>query len=168
MRLEKDIKYSLLAFLFIVCEMAFGKYIAIFGAVPMLVLCFCVVSSIVEEDNSYIVTFCTIIGAICDILACHGFGTYTISFAFASYVTVKLKDNIFASKNLFLILDIFVVSVIIEIFYVLVHISKIGAANIWYNFSSIILPMSIYNTLICVLYYPLHRKIFSKRRGGFC
>ena len=163
MRFEKDIKYAILAFLLVSSEAAFGKYIAISGAVPMLTFSFCIVCAIKENDMSYVMALSAILGAVSDVLYGHGFGTYTVAFAFAAFYTFKLKDAVFSSKWLFLVLDAFFMTVLVQVFYMILHLGDIGTENIFAGIVSIILPMAVYNTGMCCLFYWISEKIPHKR-----
>lgn len=164
MRFEKDIKYALLALLIGGSEVAFGKYIKIFGAVPMLTFSFCIVCAMREKEESYVMVLSALLGAISDILYGHGFGTYTVAFLFTVFYTVKLKDAIFSSKWLFLILDAFFMTVIVQLFYMILHLGDIGTQNFARGILSVILPTAVYNTAVCCFFYFVSGK-FSRKRG---
>ena len=164
MRFEKDIKYAFLAFLIGTMEAAFGKYIRVFGAVPMLTFSFCMVCAIEEEEISYPMVLSVICGAVSDILYGHGFGTYTIAFSFAAFYTFKLKDIIFSSEWLFLLLDIFFMTILVQIFYMILHLGDIGTNNFLKALWSIVLPTAVYNTAVSCFFYYVAEKISHKRR----
>ena len=164
MNFEKDIKYAVLALLIGVIEASCGKYIAISGAVPMLTFSFLIVSALLESDISYVMVLSVLLGANSDILYGHGFGTYTVAFFFSCFYTFKLKNAIFSSKWLFLTVDAFLLTILSQIFYMVIHIRDISSENFFRCIWSLILPMAIYNTLLCWLFYFLGSKIFRKRR----
>lgn len=164
MRFEKDIKYALLAFLTGTMEAAFGKYIGILGAVPMLTFSFCIVCALREDEVSYPMVLSAICGAVSDILYGHGFGTYTVAFCFAAFYTFKLKDVIFSSKRLFLLLDVFCMTVLVQLFYMIIHLGDIGTNNFFKVLWSIILPTAVYNTAVSCLFYYVGEKVSRKRR----
>lgn len=163
MRFEKDIRYALLALLIGTLETAFGEYIKIFGAVPMLTFSFCIVCALVESEESYIMVLSALIGAVSDILYGHGFGTYTVAFSVSAFYTLKFKDTIFSSKWLFLILDAFFMTVLVQLFYMILHLGDIGTNNFFKGLWSIVLPTAVYNTGVCCLFYYI-AQIFSKKR----
>lgn len=163
MRFEKDVKYAVLAFLIATVEATFGKFIAVSGAVPMLTFSFLIVCAAMESDLSYVMVLAVILGAVSDILHGHGFGTYTLAFAFSAFYTFKLKNTIFSSGWLFLIIDAFLLTFLVQIFYMVTHIGDIGAGNFLKCIWSLVLPQAIYNTLICCLFYCVGSKILKKR-----
>ena len=114
MKFEKDIKYAVLSLFVFITEVAFGKYIAFSGAVPMLTFSFLIVTAILESDISYVMTLSVLLGAISDILYGHGFGTYTAAFFISCYCTFKLKNAIFYSKWLFLTIDSFLLTMVLK------------------------------------------------------
>ncbi len=164
MRFEKDIKYAILAFLVGTMEAAFGKYIRIFGAVPMLTFSFCIVCAARENEISYPMILSAILGAVSDILYGHGFGTYTVAFSFAAFYTFKLKDAIFVSKWLFLLIDVFCMTVLVQLFYMILHLGDIGMNNFFKALWSIILPTAVYNIAVSCLFYYIGEKVSQKRR----
>ena len=164
MKFEKDIKYAVLSLLVFIIEVSFGKYIAISGAVPMLTFSFLIVTAMLESDISYVIMLSVLLGAISDILYGHGFGTYTAAFFLSCYCTFKLKNAIFYSKWLFLTIDSFLLTIIVQVFYMIIHIQDIGASNFFRCIWSLILPTAIYNMLICWLFYFLGSRILAKRR----
>jgi len=164
MRFEKDIRYALLALLIFVTEASFGKYIAVSGAVPMLTFSFLIVCSVKENDLSYVMALAVILGAVSDVLHGHGFGAYTLSFAFSAFYTFKLKNAIFSSELLFLIIDAFLLTFLVQIFYMITHIGNIGSGNFLRCVWSLVLPQAVYNTLICCLFYYIDSRIFKRRR----
>ncbi|MBR4723434.1 MAG: rod shape-determining protein MreD [Clostridia bacterium] len=164
MRFEKDVKYAVLAILIYAAEAAFGKYIAVAGAVPMLTFSFLIVCSAKESDLSYVMVLAVILGAVTDIMHGHGFGTYTIAFAFSAFYTFKLKNAIFSSGWLFLVIDAFLLTFLVQFFYMITHIGDIGSGNFLRCLWSLVLPQAVYNTLICCLFYFISGKISRKRR----
>ncbi len=142
--------------------MTFGKYIELFGAVPMITLCFCVAASACETEISYIMIVSVILGAVSDLLGGHGFGTYLFSYTFASFVTYKLKDAVFTSKLLFLIIDAFFMTIIVQVIYRITHIYDMNACGFWHGFISVILPMAIYDTVITLVFYKIHKRIIKR------
>lgn len=164
MRFDKDIKYAIPALIIFVFEVAFGKYIAISGAVPMLTFSFLIVCALVENELSYTLMPALIFGAAADVLYGHGFCTYTVSFIFAVFCTFRLKDSIFSSRWLFLVLDAFIVTLIVHVFYLITHIGDIGPQNVLKCLISISLPAAVYNTAVCCFIYFIFDKILEKRR----
>jgi rod shape-determining protein MreD len=164
MRFGKDIKYALLALLLAVMEATLGKFIAVSGAVPMLTFSFLIVCAVKEADLSYVMVLAVILGALSDILHGHGFGTYTIAFAFSAFYTFKLKNAIFSSGWLFLIIDAFLLTFLVQIFYMITHIRDIGSENFFRCVWSLVLPQAVYNTLICCLFHFIGGKTLRKRR----
>ena len=164
MRFEKDIKYALSAILLAVIEASIGKYVAISGAVPMLTFSYLLFCAVIESDISYIMVISLLFGALYDILYGHGFGTYTVLFAVSAYYTFRWKDALFSSKWLFFVLDAFFMTVMVQSFYIIVHIGDIGAHNFWASFFSIVMPSAVYNTVICCAIYFIHQKMSKRRR----
>ena len=160
----KDIKYAFAALAVISCEMAFGKYMDISGVIPMLTFCFCVITAMVEDDFSYIMIFSLILGLVSDLLSGHGIGTYMLSFMFAAYITGRFRDSVFSSSIVFLIIDVFMLTVLVQIFYMLVHIGDIGAGHFFAKIKSIVVPQALYNTVICLIAYPIVSRLSGKRR----
>jgi len=160
LNIAKDTKYILSAIIILICEFTFGKYIAIFGAVPMLTLSFCILVSVFEKDFSYLLTISIILGIVSDILQGHGFGTYSIALPLSAFVTYKFRDSIFTSKMLFLIIDAFLLTIFIQLFYWLMHIFDIGSIGFWHKLISVILPTAVYNTIICAIFYLICKKRF--------
>lgn len=164
MRFEKDIKYALLAILIATFEATLGKLVAVSGAVPMLTFSFLIVCTVKESDLSYVMVLAVILGAVSDIMHGHGFGTYTIAFAVSAFYTFKLKNAIFSSGWLFLIIDAFLLTFLVQIFYMITHIGDIGSENFLRCIFSLVLPQAVYNTLICCLFYLIGSKKIRKRR----
>ncbi len=164
MKYSRDLKYALSAFTVIFFEAAFGKYISISGALPMLTFAYVIVCALMESDMSYITVLSVILGVFSDILYSGSFGIYTLSYCFAAYYTFKYKDSIFTSKWLFLLLDAFILSAIQQFCYMLIHINDIGLKYFWIGFSLKGLPSSLYTTAVCCLFYFVGGSIFRKRR----
>ena len=164
MKYSRDVKYAVSALIVIFFEAALGKYISICGALPMLTFAYIIVCSLIETDRSYIMILSVILGVFSDVLYSRGFGIYTASYCFAAYYTFRLKDSIFTSKWLFLLLDAFVLSTIQQFCYMIIHISDIGVKYFWRGFFLKGLPSSLYTTAICCLFYFVGGSIFRKRR----
>ncbi len=161
MRLVKNAKYIILAFVVFVCEMTFGKYLQVAGVTPMLTFSFCMVCAACEEKLEYTVRLALGLGIILDIFSGHGFGTYTIAFTLSALATYAVKDKLFSSRLLFLVFDVFVMSVFLNLLYYLLHIIDIGN-GFWGVFSNIILPQALYNTCISLIFYPILRFAFRR------
>ncbi len=163
MKSVKIAKYALICFIVLVFEMTFGKYLAISGAVPMLTFCFCITFALFESDMNYIAFVSATAGALFDILSGHGFGTYTLLFSLSAMATFFVRDNLFSSKILLLICDVFVLSIFVETIYFLIHITDISG-NFFTSFISVILPVAVYNIIISLVFYPILKRILVKRR----
>ena len=164
MKYSKDFKYAVSAIAVIFLEAALGKYIAISGAIPMLTFAYIIVCAILESDMSYIIVISVVLGVLADVLYSSGFGVYTVSYCFAAYYTFKLKDSIFYSKWLFLLVDALVLSACQQLFYMIINISDIGVAYFWRGFFYKGLLSSLYTTVICCFFYYIDGKVFRKRR----
>lgn len=164
MKYSRDIKYAVSAFIIIFFEATLGKYISISGALPMLTFAYIIVCALMESDMSYIIVLSIILGAFSDILYSLSFGIYTVSYCLAAYYTFKLKDSIFSSKWLFLIIDSFVLCTIQQFCYMIIHISDIGVNYFWRGFFFRGLPSALYTTVISCLFYFIGSRVFRKRR----
>ena len=164
MKYSRDLKYALSAFIVIFFEAAFGKYISIRGALPMLTFAYVIVCALMESDMSYITVLSVTLGVFSDILYSGSFGIYTLSYCFAAYYTFKYKDSIFASKWLFLLIDAFILSTIQQFCYMIFHINDIGAKYLLRGFFLKGLSSSLYTTAVCCLFYFIGGTVFRKRR----
>ena len=163
MRTVKGVRYALFCIAILICEMTFGSYIEVSGAVPMLGFCFCVTMALFENDTDFVIGVSAALGSVLDILTGHGFGTYTFSFAACALITYYIRDRIFSSKVLLLICDVFILSLVVNALYYLFHIKDIGI-DFAGLFSSIILPSAIYNIAVSLVLYPIIKRILCKRR----
>lgn len=163
MKIFKSIKYFMICFATIILEVTLGKYLAISGTVPMLSFCLCLVIAVNEKDPDYILYIGIIVGAILDILLGHGFGTYTAAFALSCWITYMLRDAIFSSMALFLTIDTFVLTIILNVVYFLLHILDVGS-----DFGTILLeiafPTAFYNTIVSIVFYAILKLTLYKRR----
>lgn len=162
MAISKDIKYILTALLAFVFEAVLGKYLAIFGIVPNIMLCYFVLASSFEKDFSYVAILGIVFGLAKDVINPHGFFTCLVIYPFSSYITFKLCDSIFSSKRLFVLTDIFVLTIVCELFYFVMHISDMQNIGFLTSLVKIILPSAVYNSVICLVFYPLCKKIFKR------
>lgn len=163
MKFVKTAKYAVMGFAILLCEMTFGKYLEISGAVPMLTFCFCVAFASLEKEINYVAFVSAFAGALFDILSGHGFGTYTLLFTLSAVATFLIRDNVFSSKALMLICDVFILSVFVEIIYFLIHITNIRG-EFYRSFISVMLPVAVYNSVVSLIFYNILKPILSKRR----
>ena len=163
MKLLKNIKYFILCFFVLVLEMTAGKYFSIFGTVPMISFCLCLVVAQKEKNENYIITISIILGLILDLLLNHGFGFYTVTFMLSAISTYFLRDITFSSKILFLVCNTFVLTILVCVLYYFFHILDIGTV-FWSIFINVVLPVTIYNVFIVIIFYFVLNKIFYKRR----
>lgn len=163
MKIFKNLKYFLICFFVIIFELTVGKYLAIYGTVPMLSFCLCLVIGTKEEKFDYIVTIGIIMGILSDLFSGHGFGTYTITFTLAVIATYILRNNIFSSTLLFLICDTFILSLLFSVIYYLFHILNVGI-DFGIMITNIAVPTAIYNTIVCVIFYLILNLTLYKRR----
>lgn len=161
MRIIKNTKYVLTGLLLLIFEQTAGKYIAVNGAIPMLAFCFCVTASAMEDDLNYVVWVSGVLGALSDILSGHGFGTYTLTFVLSALATFSVRNKLFSSIVLFLAADIFILTFLTQSFYFLVNIGEIRN-NFFDGALTIIICISVYNTVIVLILYPLLKKIFRR------
>lgn len=164
MRYERDFKYAVSAFLVLFTESALGKYISVSGALPLITFSYIIACAALETDISYSMAISVILGVFSDILFGRGFGINTASYCFAAYCTFKLKDSIFSSKLLFLLLDAFLLTAMQQLFYMLSHIGDIGTAYLVKGFLLKGIPTALYTTVVCCLFYFIGGSIFKKRR----
>ncbi len=163
MKVIKGIHYATICILILLCEMTFGSYIKISGAVPMLSFCFCVVAALFEDDINFVTGIAAALGCVIDVLTGYGFGTYTFTFTLSALITLYIRDRLFSSKVLLMIIDVFVLSVFTNIIYYLFHIRDIGN-SFGSLFVSIILPTAVYNVFVSLIFYPILKLTMFKRR----
>lgn len=163
MKILKSIKYFIICFATIVLEMTLGKYLSISGTVPMLSFCLCLVIATKEKDPEYILYIGIILGVLLDLLLGHGFGSYTVIFTLSVWVTFLLRDNIFSSLAVFLTIDTFVLSILLNVIYYLFHILDAGI-NLGTMLAKIAFPTALYNTVISILFYLVLKPTLYKRR----
>lgn len=162
MKTLKYLRYAVICALTVLCEMIFGSYIEICGAVPMFGFCFCITASAFERDISCAVGVAAVTGALCDVLYGHGFGTYTVSFALVALAVFYVRDKVFSSGILMLLTSVFVMSLAVNVVYYVFHITEIGT-DFGSMAVSVILPSCIYNTVIALIFYPFVKRSFGKR-----
>ena len=152
MKIFKSIKYFIICFATIVLEMTLGKYLSISGTVPMLSFCLCLVIATKEKDPEYILYIGIILGVLLDLLLGHGFGSYTVIFTLSVWVTFLFRDNIFSSLAVFLTIDTFILSILLNVIYYLFHILDAGI-DFGTMLAKIAFPTAVYNTIISILFY---------------
>lgn len=163
MKLLKSINYFILCFAVIIFEMTAGKYLAISGTVPMISFCLCLVIASKEKSPDYILYIGIIMGVFLDLFMEHGFGTYTIIVTLCVWVTYLLRDTIFSSVLLFLIIDTFILTVLSSVVYYLFHILNVGVTFIT-MLNRIALPSAAYNSLVVAVLYLILSGTMYKRR----
>ncbi len=163
MKIFKSIKYFIICFATIVLEMTLGKYLSISGTVPMLSFCLCLVIATKEKDPEYILYIGIILGVLLDLLLGHGFGSYTVIFTLSVWVTFLLRDNIFSSLALFLMIDTFILTILLNVIYYLFHILDAGI-DFGIMLTQIAFPTAVYNTVISILFYLILKPTLYKRR----
>lgn len=163
MKVIKGIRYAIICILILLCEMTIGSYLKISGAVPMLSFCLCIVVALFEDDMNFITGVAAVTGGIIDVLTGYGFGTYTFTFTLSALITFYICDRLFSSKVLFMIIDVFVLSVFTNIIYYLLHMKDIGN-SFGSLFVSIMLPSAIYNVFVSLIFYPILKLTMYKRR----
>lgn len=163
MKIFKSIKYFIICFATIVLEMTLGKYLSISGTVPMLSFCLCLVIATKENDPEYILCIGIILGVLLDLLLGHGFGSYTVIFTLSVWVTFLFRDNIFSSLAVFLTIDTFILSILLNVIYYLFHILDAGI-DFGTMLAKIAFPTAVYNTVISILFYSILKPTLYKRR----
>lgn len=162
MKIVKCTRYVAACALIVLCEMAFGSYIKIGGVVPMLGFCFCITAAFFERDLNFIVAVGAVMGALCDCLFGHGFGTYTVLFALSALAVFYVRDKVFSSRIIMLAACAFIMSLAANAVYYVFHITEIGG-GFFGVFLSIILPSGVYNTAVSLMFYPAVKRILGKR-----
>ena len=163
MKIFKSIKYFIICFATIVLEMTLGKYLSISGTVPMLSFCLCLVIATKEKDPEYIHYIGIILGVLLDFLLGHGFGSFTVIFTLSVWVTFLFRDNIFSSLAVFLTIDTFILSILLNVIYYLFHILDAGI-DFGTMLAKIAFPTAVYNTIISILFYLILKPTLYKRR----
>ena len=164
MRLTKKIKYTAAAIAVILAEQVFAKYIAVGGAVPMFTFCFIIIAAMLEDELSYTLTLSAVCGIVCDILAVHGIGTYTFTYTFAAWAVYEMHNKLFSSRLLFLECAVFILTFLLQMVYFVLHIPDIGTNNFPSLLTSIMLASAVYNMVVSLIFWPILKKIFEKRR----
>ena len=163
MKIFKSIRYFIICFATIILEMTIGKYLAVSGTVPMLSYCLCLVISTKEKDFEYILCIGILGGIFLDLLSGHGFGSYTLTFTASVWLTYVLRDIIFSSLALFLLIDTFVLTILLSIVYYLFHILDAGI-DFWAMLGQIAMPSAFYNSIVSILLYVILKPTLYKRR----
>lgn len=164
MHLTKKLKYAVFIIFVVLAEQIFAKYIAFGNAVPSLTFCAVLCTAMTEEEFSYTAVSAAVCGILCDILSAHGIGTYMLTYTAAAAVVYELRNKLFSSKLLFLICASFILSFMFQLIYFLLHIRDIGADSFFAVMVSPILISAVYNTVVCVLIFPIVGRIMEKRR----
>ncbi len=163
MRIVKNAKYVIVCFFVLLCEMIFGKYLEIGGVAPMLSFCLCLAMAMIEDEPEYLIWQAIALGVLLDAFSGRGFGTYTIAFLLSSVASYLVRDNLFSSKILLLICDVFVMTIFSALVFWLFNVWNVGSGFFW-MLRSIALPQAAYNIVISLVFYFLLGKIFGKRR----
>ncbi|MDD6214666.1 MAG: hypothetical protein PUB42_05750 [Firmicutes bacterium] len=164
MKLIKNIKLFIISLVVIVFELTAGKYIAVGGISPMITFSLCLAMALLEDNPVYVAAVPAILGAVLDIMCGHGFGTYTITFELSSVLTFFVRDKVFSSKILMLIPDVFIMTLMCESLYYLLHIRAVNSTDYIVALISLIIPTALYNIVLCLIFYSVLRVIFYKRR----
>lgn len=163
MKIIQYARYFLICLFTIILEMTVGKYLELSGTVPMLSFCLCLAISGREKKPNYIIFASIFLGVGMDLFCDHGFGTYTLLFVMSAYLTYILRNSIFSSITLFLILDTFLLSVLSCAVYYLLHILDVGI-NFGVMLTKIAFPTAFYNVIICVIFSFVLKVTLYKRR----
>lgn len=164
MHLTKKIKYAALITIIILAEQIFAKYIAFGNAIPALSFCFIITAAMIEEKFLYTAVSTAVCGILCDILSAHGIGTYMLTYTAAAAVVYEVHNKLFSSKLLFLICSSFILSLMLQLVYFMLHMRDIGADTFLQIIVSPIILSAVYNVIICILLFPALNKIIGKRR----
>lgn len=157
-------RYIFLTILTVISEFSFAKYISISAAVPMFTFCLVILVSLNEKNKESATIFGVLTGVFYDICSGHGFGTYTVIFGMVAWETAGLCDSILSSKFIFNIINTFLMTIFAECIYFLLHIIEIGAGVFWQSFMSVIIPTSVYNTVVSAIFYVPVKKLLAERR----
>lgn len=156
--------YTVMTFLILVCEFCFAKYLSIGASVPMLTFLFVIISAMHEKNRENALILGLLVGAVYDIMLGHGFGTYTIIFGITAWETASLCDSILSSRFIFLIINTVIMTIFAQLVFFLFHIIEIGPGAFSENFTNIILPTALYNTVVAaILYKPIGHIILGRR-----
>ncbi len=156
MKVIKSLKYLLAIAVVLVCEFVFAKHIEFMGTAPMIAFCFSVVLAVFEKNLYTAASVAFALGTLIDMLSGHGFGIYGICFAMAATVTFFCHDSLFFSKMLFLVCDVFVLTVVTLVIYVLFHVRDIGIGGI-----TQVLPTALYNIPVTLIFFLFGKKIMK-------
>lgn len=163
MKHMKNIKYGVAVLVALLFDFTLAAYLKIGGALPQFTFCLCILSAMFENDECYAVSVAAVAGAAADALSGHGFGTYMICFALSAYAVYSWGDSVFSLKPLFLVPSVFILTVLSHLLYNLLHYTVISD-----EFAEVFVPVilggGVYNSVLCLIFYPLFKRVFVGRR----
>lgn len=159
------VKLFVIIALITLIEAVFSVYIKIGGIMPDLLFVFVLCYAVERYSISSTITISVICGVLADCLVGRIFGNYLAIFSISAIMMWLIKDNILKNSLIVSFILIFVFGILAKSMYFLSNISVLKEAGYLYSLFRIILPETIYNTVISFVMIPLLRLTLKKRSG---
>lgn len=142
----------------VVFQTSVCKYIAFGGIKPDVVFVFVISFVVLEKKFSYCLSIAVICGFLIDILGGRGFGMDILSYTYSALICYAIGTHFFKERLLFAVPMVFLATFICEMVFFGLNIRDFYATPLIEAIKIIILPTTIYNTLMTFVIYPLVKK----------
>lgn len=161
----KKFKIIIFCIIIIILQTTICQYIKIGGIIPDLLFVFVVCFAMFEPSFVYTIIVSMALGLIFDMLGGQGMGMHSLIYGYTAVMCYGVSKY-FLGINIFIALvATFIACFVGESAVFIFSYTIFGESNFILAIKQLILPSSIYNTLICsVMYLFVKRVIYYNRR----
>lgn len=156
--LQKNIKIILWIIAVIVFQTVICGYIAVDGIIPDIVFVFTIAFVVLEEKFSYCAVMPILCGFLVDMMSARGFGINIICYTYSALLCYAVGEHFFKQKLWFAVPMVLIGTFICESMYFILNFSDFNVRLIANAIKEVIIPVTIYNTFMTFVIYPLLKK----------
>ncbi|HEX2947750.1 MAG TPA: rod shape-determining protein MreD [Clostridia bacterium] len=151
---RKFIFYSFFILVFFLLQTTLLHYAAILGVIPNILIVFVIITGLLR-GNTEGGTVGFFAGLVVDLVFGSVLGFYALLGLYLGIAAGSVSRRLFRENLLVAVFFTFVYSVLYESMIYIINNIMSGSMQFWFAMTDIILPESIYNSIIAILMFPL-------------
>jgi len=156
-RIKKNIYIGIWIFVLILFQTSICHYWEIGGIYPNLMFVFAICLAVLERDFVYCLTVPIISAVLIDCMEGNIFFYNTLFFSVSALVCYAIGERFFKERIAFAVVIVFILTFISEFIYMFFAKNSFFDVDISGGMHNVILPLSVYNTAMTFVIYPLCR-----------
>lgn len=161
--LKKNIYIFIWAVILIIFQTSICEYWSIKGIHPNVLFTFVICLAVLEKNFTYCAAVPVILGIVIDTLCGNTIFYSMISFSISALICYEIGEHFFKEKFVFALPLVFIFTFITEFLFMILSVGITDYEYIISGIVNVIIPVSVYNTVMALIIYPLCKFTLYKK-----